>query len=44
MHICCDLMYQNSTEVDIAPALGKVTEVQNLGQGHRVMLVLGLLE
>ena len=33
---------KNSAEVGVAPALGKVTDARNLGQGHRLMSVLGL--
>ena len=29
-------LYKNSTEVDIAPASGKVSGPLNIGQGHRV--------
>ena len=28
---------KNSSEVDVAPALGKVTGVRNLGQGYKAM-------
>ena len=28
---------KNPAEVHVTPALGKVTGVQNLGQGHRFM-------
>ena len=30
--------YKNSAEVDIAPALGKITAARNEGQGHRVIV------